>query len=115
MAKSKIFLIVIFCLLLFHKNTYACSEENLKNIQNYLNSFKTFSASFKEYSINTIKEGVIEIKKPGKIALKYISPEKISIFVKGDVITHYNHELDESTQVKQNIKALTFLAKNNIH
>ena len=94
-----------------------CSANDLQAIQKYLNSFNTLQASFTEYNYGdeaTIKQGVISVKKPNLIKIEYKSPVQDAIFINKDVITYYDHELDEVSHIKNDFQVLAFLSKKEI-
>ncbi len=105
-----------------HSEDVQCTNDTIIQIQKYLNSFSSLHATFTEYNYNDTgksehpiaKHGEIYIKKPNLIKVEYKTPTRISIFVDGDVITYYDHELDEISQIQNNIKTLAFLSKKKI-
>lgn len=91
-----------------------CTQDEINSIQNELNSFKSFLTEFSEESESKTKEGKIYVMKPGLMKIEYEKPKQISIFINKDLVTYYDHELDEITKIKQDPRFLSFLSKNSI-
>ncbi len=114
------FIIILYtCIILNYNSCFAdafkkCTNDELHTIQDYLNSFRTLSANFIEESKDKKSTGKIYIKKPGLMRIEYEKPEKISIFINQDIVSYYDHELDESTKIRQDPRFLSFLSKDVI-
>jgi outer membrane lipoprotein-sorting protein len=115
------FIIILYtCIILNYNSCFAdafkkCTNDEIHKIQDYLNSFRTLSTNFTEDNKGKKSTGKIYIKKPGLMKIEYEQPEKISIFINKDVVSYYDHELDELTKVKNNQRFLSFLSKDTIN
>ena len=87
--------------LLFANNTMASVKtEEVKKVEDYLNSIKTLSADFVQIASNGEKaEGRIYIEKPNKIRMEYAPPSNILIVGNGDYIVYYDKELEQITNI----------------
>ena len=90
----------------------AASNEDIKKVENYLNSIQTLSADFVQIASNGEKvEGRLYIKKPNKIRMEYNAPSNILIVGNGDYIVYYDKELDQITNIDyEEIPAALILA-----
>lgn len=90
----------------------AASNEDIKKVENYLNSIQTLSADFVQIASNGEKvEGRLYIKKPNKIRMEYNAPSNILIVGNGDYIVYYDKELDQITNIDyEDIPAALILA-----
>ncbi len=110
-----LFVICTFSFYSFSADIKKCTQSEVDTIQSYLNNFRTLSTEFVEEYKDKKKAGKIYVKKPGLMKIEYVKPEKISIFINKDIVTYYDHELDEETKVKQDPKFLNFLSKDFIN
>lgn len=92
----------------------SCSKSDIQLLNDHLNSFKTLVTNFSEIHAAGEKHGRILIHKPGMMKIEYSKPTRISIVIHDDVVSYYDHELNELTKIKQNPKFLTFLSRNKI-
>ena len=106
--------LLLSLLILFPMFTEAKEEKLLDEINNYLNSFNSFSANFKELNNASEKKGEINILKPGKLKLEYLSPKKITIILNDGTIMYYEHELEEISYIKENNYFFNLLAQEKI-
>lgn len=90
----------------------APSADDIKKVENYLNSLKTMRADFVQIASNGEKvEGRIYIEKPNKIRMEYNEPSNILIVGNGDYIVYYDKELDQITNIDyEDIPAAAVLA-----
>jgi outer membrane lipoprotein-sorting protein len=107
-------MICIFSAAAFGTELSPCTESKVHSVQNSMNSMKSFSTDFLEKTNEQIKTGKIYVKKPGMMKIDYKNPKSISILINKDIVTYYDHELDELTKIKQDPKFLTFLAKESL-
>jgi len=91
---------------------FAAQKEDVKQVENYLNSIKTLSADFVQIASNGEKaEGRIYIEKPNKIRMEYNPPSNILIVGNGDYIVYYDKELEQITNIDyEDIPAAMVLA-----
>jgi outer membrane lipoprotein-sorting protein len=103
--------VILFVQIVLILNVYGCTDKIYDAINKNLNNIKTLKGFFTEED-NTIQQGTFFIKKPKKIKIDY---EKLSIFVEGDLITYYDKELNEITQMNKNIIGISLLAQTHIN
>jgi outer membrane lipoprotein carrier protein len=95
---------------------YKIYAKELKEIEKYLNSFQTFSSTFKQSNKdNSINYGKLLISKPGKIRCEYFKPSPVLIIINDNRITYYDKQLDELSYTSANVNALKFLALDNVN
>ena len=87
-------------------------SEDVKKVENYLNSIKTMSADFVQIASNGEKvEGHLYVAKPNKIRMEYKEPSNILIVGNGDYIVYYDKELEQVTNIDyEDIPAALILA-----
>ncbi len=88
------------------------AADDVKRVENYLNSIKTLRADFVQIASNGEQvEGRIYIEKPNKIRMEYNEPSNILIVGNGDYIVYYDKELDQITNIDyEDIPAAAVLA-----
>ncbi len=95
-------------------NAAEFSTKEHEKIMQYLNNISTLQADFVQTSADGEKSsGVFSLARPGKLRWEYIQPEKILIILNHRVSAYYDVELDELTQVTNNVLA-SFLAEENL-
>jgi len=68
----------------------------IKQAEEYLSSFRTFSAKFTQINPNsTISDGTIQISRPGKARWEFIKPEQAVMIVNDGNLVFYDKELDQ--------------------
>ncbi len=104
--------LALFAWLAFASAANAKNAEEVKKVQDYLNSIQTLSANFVQIASNGEKnEGRIYIEKPNKIRMEYNAPSNILIIGNGDYIVYYDKELDQITNIDyEDIPAAMVLA-----
>ena len=109
--KHIIKLLVLFCLISFNAHAGA-GKEDIKKVEDYLNSIKTMSAHFIQIASNGEKvEGQLYVEKPNKIRMEYGAPSNILIVGNGDYIVYYDKELEQITNIDyEDIPAALILA-----
>lgn len=109
--KHIIKLLVLFCLFSFSAHA-APAKEDIKKVEDYLNSIKTMSAHFIQIASNGEKvEGQLYVEKPNKIRMEYEAPSNILIVGNGDYIVYYDKELEQITNIDyEDIPAALILA-----
>lgn len=91
-------------------------KHEIEDIENYLNSFYTFVAHFKQSNTKgEISYGKIFINKPGKIRTEYFSPTPLLLIINDNKITYYDKELDEISYTKTDSNALNLLSLEGIN
>jgi outer membrane lipoprotein-sorting protein len=93
----------------------ALANDCLIEAETIINSIRSFEADFVEENYQTGKktQGKIFVKKPGLMRLDYLKPDKMSLFLKDNIITHYNYELEEVSYLQD--QEASFLAKDKIN
>ena len=93
-------LIIFLCGLLLSHNVQAVAPQDIKKIEDYLNSLNTMKATFVQMASNgATAEGRLFIKKPNKIRMEYAEPTNVLIVGNGDLITYKDIDLDQITNI----------------
>jgi len=97
----KSFIKICFALCLFSSAAHATTKaEDVKKVEEYLNSIKTMSAHFVQIASNGEKvEGQLYVEKPNKIRMEYEAPSHVLIVGNGDYIVYYDKELEQITNI----------------
>jgi outer membrane lipoprotein-sorting protein len=107
-------IIVIFFIFV----NFSYSKENIEiaDYEKYLNSINTIEANFLQDDIsnNSLSEGVLYVSRPGKMRLEYKIPIELAIFVNNNIITYYDKELEEVSNVPLSTTPLKFLLEREI-
>lgn len=82
-------------------------------VENYLNSIKTLSASFVQSSIDESSYGTIQLKKPGKVRVLYLSPKNFVIVIKKNRAIYYDYELEEYANFPNKLNFLSIISQEN--
>lgn len=112
------FIALIFSLLFLSAEAClaAVSEEDVKKVEDYLNSIKTLSADFVQIASNGEKvEGHLYVEKPNKIRMEYNAPSNILIVGNGDYIVYYDKELEQITNIDYDDIPAALILANTIH
>ncbi len=88
-----IFYFIIIISFIFSSNSYSKTNDK-KEVFNYLNSLKNFSASFLQNDGKDLSEGKVYIGTK-RVRAEYFSPSKILIILDEDKAMYYNYELEE--------------------
>ena len=76
------------------------SAQDVKKVENYLNSLKTMRADFVQIASNGEQvEGRIYIEKPNKIRMEYDKPADVLIVGNGDYVVYFDKELEQITNI----------------
>ena len=102
--------------LFFANNSLAAVKtDDVKKVENYLNSIKTLSADFVQIASNGEKaEGRIYIEKPNKIRMEYNPPSNILIVGNGDYIVYYDKELEQITNINYDDVPAAMILANTV-
>ena len=86
---------IIIIIIIFFFSKYSFSE-NLKNrdVVDYIEGLKFFSASFIQNDSETLSEGMVYIGEK-RVRAEYLTPSKILIVLDEDKAMYYNYELEE--------------------
>ena len=96
----KLWLKILFFFVFFSKISF-CYEnyENIKAIENYLNSIETITSDFIQTNEDgRVLAGKFFLKKPGKMFFEYNKPSNIVIISNNNVITIINKVFPKSYQ-----------------
>ena len=88
-----IFYFLLTITFIFSSNVYSKTNDK-KEVFNYLNSLKNFSASFLQNDGKDLSEGKVYIGTK-RVRAEYFSPSKILIILDEDKAMYYNYELEE--------------------
>ncbi len=106
----------VFFFLIFSSTSYA--NEDLSEIESYLNNIKNLSAKFTQESEGNIVSGKFYLERnkesAGKMRVEYSTDPKIVIVANGAVLSYYDVELDEISHISTNTTPASFLTRPNI-
>ncbi len=95
---------------------YKTYAKEIAEVENYLNSFETFIAQFKQSNKEgSIRYGKLLISKPGKIRCEYLKPSPILLIINDNRLTYYDQDLDEVSYSSSDINVLKLLAQSEIN
>lgn len=98
MLMKKLFVFTVA--LLLAKSAFALTSQDVKKIEDYLNSISSMKATFVQMASNgATAEGRLFIKKPNKIRMEYAEPTNVLIVGNGDLITYQDLDLDQITNI----------------
>ena len=90
-------------------------QQELTQIESYLNGIKTLSAKFiQESSGGNTAEGKFLLSRPGKMRVEYSGQPKTLIIVNGAVLAYQDIELDETSYLSTNTTPASFLTRPTI-
>jgi outer membrane lipoprotein-sorting protein len=90
-------------------------REDLKRAEAYLNGISTMRAKFQQYSSTAgLAFGKIYLRRPGRLRVEYDPPLKIVIVADGLVVSYYDMELDQLSQVPIGSSPLWFLLREDV-
>ena len=95
-------------------SVYSTYTKEIAKIENYLNNFETFTASFKQSNrAGAIRYGQIFISKPGNIRCEYLPPSPITLVMKDKKIVFYDKDLDQVSYTSSDINSIKLLDIQN--
>ena len=78
----------------------AQTKNDIRKIEDYLNSVKTLEARFVQNASNgNVAEGKLYIEKPNKIRMEYDAPTNVLIVGNGDYIVYNDKDLDQISNI----------------
>lgn len=89
-------------------------EQDLHQIENYLNNIKDLSSNFVQEFDGKLVEGKFYLSRPGKMRIEYKTQPKIMIIVNGSTLAYQDLELDETSYLSTNTTPASFLTRQNI-
>ncbi len=97
------------------KEQISSSQQDIKNIEEYLNQITTFVANFKQVdSEDQVATGTFYLSRPGRLRWDYNSPTPILIIAKGSLLSYYDKELQQISHVGIDDSLSVFLTKKVI-
>ena len=101
--------------LLWSFNAQAITSQDIKKIEDYLNSLNSLKATFVQMASNgATAEGRLFIKKPNKIRMEYAEPTNVLIVGNGDLITYKDLDLDQITNIDYSDIPLSLILTDKI-
>ncbi|MDA0239646.1 MAG: outer-membrane lipoprotein carrier protein LolA [Proteobacteria bacterium] len=90
-------------------------QQMLKRVEDHLSGIKTMEARFVQVSSSgSFAEGRLYLSRPGKLRFEYLPPTPILIVSSGLVVTYYDRELEQVTQILLKATPLEFLVRENL-
>lgn len=121
MYKKSIFFITFFHFILLVNFSWAddlkqiVTDEAKVKVERYFNQIKYMECTFSQYEQSgAVRQGKIFVSKPNKMRVDYYTPYRESIILDGDMLMHYNHELDELSYIHNTFFPLRVLSQENI-
>ncbi len=121
---NHLLLCLLFCTLLIGSKALASDKRSnliskynleLSQIENYLNNLHNLSANFTQItSSGSIANGKFYLSRPGKMRVEYDNKSSIIIVVNGPVLSYYDAELDEISNLRTNTTPASLLTRKNI-
>lgn len=112
--------VAFFCVLASGANAFDSSKYNneLQEVENYLNNIANLSADFVQNSEGSVVEGKFYLARSkeasGKMRVEYNASPKVLIIVNGPVLSYYDVELDEISHLRTNTTPASLLTRPNI-
>ena len=93
-------------------------QNDLQEIEKFLNNITNLTATFTQKTSDSIVEGKFYLSRnkesAGKMRIEYSSNPKIVIVVNGAVLSYHDVELDEISRLSTNTTPASFLTRPNI-
>jgi outer membrane lipoprotein-sorting protein len=88
---------------------------DIVRIERYLNDLKTLQARFLQISTKGgVAEGKVYLSRPGKLRFEYDPPTPILIVSSGLVVTYYDRELEQVSEVFLRTTPISFLVREKV-
>ena len=89
------FMAIFLCIWLTGIKPVSAEKFSLVELSNYFNTFDTFQAHFRQFSDDgSVSNGVILIKKPGRLRIDYDKPEDLLILASGGQLAIFDPKGD---------------------
>lgn len=114
--KIIVYLIAAFFSIYFAESSHSSdnSSATVRLVDEYLASIKSIESRFIQTDANGgRRDGVIYIKKPNRIRIEYLTPDKELILLNSDLVMHYTPDLDETNYVPGEELAMSLLSQKN--
>jgi outer membrane lipoprotein-sorting protein len=93
-------------------------QEDIKNIENFLNNISNLTANFTQNTSENSINGKFYLSRnkdqSGKMRVEYFANPKILIVVNGPILSYQDIELDEISRISTNTTPASFLTRPNI-
>ncbi len=90
-------------------------SNELATVESYLNNIKNLTADFRQItSQGAVNTGKFYLSRPGKMRVRYDTDPAIVIVVNGPVLSYYDVELEEISNLRTNTTPASFLTRKNI-
>ena len=111
------FIPILFCIWLFGLKLASAEKFSLVELSNYFNTFDTFQADFHQFSDDgSVANGVILIKKPGRLRIDYERPEDLLILASGGQLAIFDPKGDpDPTAFPLNVTPFSIVLKSQIN
>ena len=87
----------------------------ISKVENYLNNITNLSSNFTQISSSgTASSGKFYLSRPGKMRIEYDTDPAIVIVVNGPVLSYYDIELEEISNLRTNTTPASLLTRKNI-
>lgn len=116
LMKSIVYYITLIFSIYFAFEAAAAAKPatTIKEVDDYLASIKSIEARFIQTDSNGGKrDGFIYIKKPNRIRVEYLTPEKELILLNSNLVMHYTPDLDETNYVPGEELAMSLLSQKD--
>ena len=111
----KKFYLSLICGVLAAFAVQAQTQNDIKKIEDYLNSVKTLEARFVQNASNgNVAEGKLYIEKPNKIRMEYDAPTNVLIVGNGDYIVYNDKDLDQISNIDYDDIPASLILGNDI-
>ncbi len=96
-------------------NYYKKYQNEINIVEQYLNNVKNISAKFSQISSSgAISKGNFYLSRPGKLRIDYDLDQPIIIVVNNSVLTYYDKELEEKSNLRTQTTPASFLTRKKI-
>ena len=93
-------ILILIVGLLMATSARAQTANDIKKVEDYLNSVKSLEAHFVQNASNgNVAEGKIYIEKPNKIRMEYDAPTNVLIVGNGEYIVYNDKDLDQVSNI----------------
>jgi len=92
-------------------------NQEIQNIENYLNGIKYFSADFVQDDniSNALSQGRFYLSRPKKLRLEYTEPNEILLITNDKSTVYYDVELEEVSKMPTKKTPIHFLTRDNFN
>ncbi len=88
---------------------------DLRRVEDYLNDIESMQTRFQQYSANGgLAWGTIYLRRPGRLRVEYDPPVPVLLVADGLVVTYYDSELDQISQLPLGSTPAWFLLRDRV-